>query len=1244
MATMGTPDYAAPEQQTGTADHRADIYSLGVVLYEMLTGERPKEHITPPSKHVQVDIRIDEIVLRALEKSPEMRFATAAEFRTQVEAVSESKTAKDRDASLVGAPTTSPVPTVALCSIWWFAIFIVLFFIVEHLPIVNPGIVAVAVMMLIAPLLRLVLLPAGRPLIQITSVLGWTLALPLAGFAVFFFAQGNFEHPGWHPSVEEAITTVLAVVGSFVLPWASLSLGHALMASAPKAARQELPHWAAIVACLAVVASLAFGWPFVLPQVPHDVHVAWLKGQLAALSGKKVADASSIEDKTVNKPGSSPQTVRTQVPDTSSSTSPAVLRSSAWQIPLWKLWRKGEQVEGASPSPSQLTDLRKLSTSALLAKPPELGYLAWQMTDLDAEPMLHRFPDGKVVSGTEANELLQRVGRVKCDDSNADVRFHYLHLWLNHPIFESGSLLDLTLSPSDGGETASAMAGSKTAFFKDKTWMSATRAVGLIGTPAQRVNIRLRYVIGPLTDMRDCDVVPGDTPFMSLYGGSQIGGFSQTEGGRALVTIGVNMAGMGNKHFSIDAILKDSREIIASEGRFLPRTPNGVGTMRFEFNTPLSEVRKFRIGVRDIQTKEWRNVLLPPLAQEAPVSGTSSQPKVSDPSTSFGPIIERVMSNDSLLDLDTGAQDTYAAIPQYPDPKNEPDQQRVAAMFDQVLALRSSHLEKQRMDVLFNDGAVWPFAMTTVFILEQRWNELEASELPTILRIAERTHPSDTFFNNGRPAPRTYAFRTREGGMGLLQVINPVHADGTAIPPPKASSGGPVQVMPKAHGVTIRYKLIQEAAVLGTPSVKGTEGEDLAKKAILEIARVDLERIKALHAANKATGLELQKAEAQVKWSEAMLVGDYVLAAEIRRDEALAMVKFHEALAAENRADGVDIVEAQQALIKAENALRQAQAGVVTQALQEKPMSGTSSAPLDERTNRQGKVTDNLQHPITNQLPKNPPPAPPKVIQRKVEQLQNDVPLKDPPQLRYIAWHTVKREEWQLYTPSGEKVAAPGDVPKEAWDWWMQSNERRANRTKATEKINYLTFIYSHPAIDNRSETRVDLFKPTGEGIEMEQWTSIHEDPKRPGELGWFSVGCLVPVALAGETITAKIKLSGGTWRIGKPVAVGEVNSGSIGTVMFSNSGEGADHRAFVTVVTLDEDVRKLPQWEVLGKLKEDSVVSQDRSTAVHFQDQWVHTITFLQPLAEFESFYIRHREPKTFTFENIKVPPIERK
>ena len=68
-------------------DHRADIYSLGVVFYQMLTGELPGKPIEPPSHRVQVDVRIDEIVLRALEQNPERRYQAAADIRTQIATV-----------------------------------------------------------------------------------------------------------------------------------------------------------------------------------------------------------------------------------------------------------------------------------------------------------------------------------------------------------------------------------------------------------------------------------------------------------------------------------------------------------------------------------------------------------------------------------------------------------------------------------------------------------------------------------------------------------------------------------------------------------------------------------------------------------------------------------------------------------------------------------------------------------------------------------------------------------------------------------------------------------------------------------------------------------------------------------------------------------------------------------------------------------------------------------------------------
>ncbi len=85
-SAAGTPQYMSPEQKEhGHTDHRADIYSLGVVLYELLTGELPADRLQPPSRKVQIDVRLDEIVLRALEKTPALRYQTAEELRTQVE-------------------------------------------------------------------------------------------------------------------------------------------------------------------------------------------------------------------------------------------------------------------------------------------------------------------------------------------------------------------------------------------------------------------------------------------------------------------------------------------------------------------------------------------------------------------------------------------------------------------------------------------------------------------------------------------------------------------------------------------------------------------------------------------------------------------------------------------------------------------------------------------------------------------------------------------------------------------------------------------------------------------------------------------------------------------------------------------------------------------------------------------------------------------------------------------------------
>jgi serine/threonine protein kinase len=111
---MGTPEYMAPEQAEGRpVDHRADLYALGVVLYQMLTGRAPFRGTTPhatlhaviyepppPPRQINPDLppAVEAVILKALAKRPEDRFQRGAEMVAALQR------------ALRGTPAAAPLP------------------------------------------------------------------------------------------------------------------------------------------------------------------------------------------------------------------------------------------------------------------------------------------------------------------------------------------------------------------------------------------------------------------------------------------------------------------------------------------------------------------------------------------------------------------------------------------------------------------------------------------------------------------------------------------------------------------------------------------------------------------------------------------------------------------------------------------------------------------------------------------------------------------------------------------------------------------------------------------------------------------------------------------------------------------------------------------------------------------------------------------------------------------------------
>lgn len=286
---IGTPHYMAPEQveKPQAVDHRADIYSLGVVFYEMLTGELPLGKFAPPSSIVRIDVRLDEVVLRALEKQPERRYQQASEVKTDVETIAgpdrpqggeplagqaEARPKPPRPDTAASPPSIARESVAAalflgpplLCLWFLFASP----FVLDVEALLPSGFIVFPVSAILGAALAWLVLrpnrrdahPARWAALAVAAAIVWGLSLPLGGGGMVL-AHRLSQEPNWYPAGGKALFTagvlgaaLLMIAGAMLL--GGLDLWRTRRAGSPLRGRH--PAWGAVgfwPACLVLMAA-----------------------------------------------------------------------------------------------------------------------------------------------------------------------------------------------------------------------------------------------------------------------------------------------------------------------------------------------------------------------------------------------------------------------------------------------------------------------------------------------------------------------------------------------------------------------------------------------------------------------------------------------------------------------------------------------------------------------------------------------------------------------------------------------------------------------------------------------------------------------------------------------------------------------------------------------------------------------------------------------------------------------------
>ena len=710
----GTPPYMAPEQTARReVDHRADIYALGVVLYEMLTGERPDKEAIAPSHKVQIDVRLDEIVLRALEKNPERRYEQASVFKTQVETLSASPNADAASASASSEKVRREQIVICSAAMICAIGFILMLVLALDYPRQSAGpwiLVGLSILGLIVCGVRLAgLWPFPSFLIPRPNFSSRNLGRPSDGRQNARPVNANLE------GGERISCAPFLAKCALVLFLTALTLPPIL------AAFTRSEGLALVVAVICGVASFGLGL------------LTWrlLPGRIAAIGVPVVVLAL---------------------------TSLVLVRKDQARRVMALEWQHAREIQ-------------KQEIAA--HEPPKLQYLAWQ-DEVQTNPQWRAWTvTGERVAREDLHLPPGFSSPSETDVSQTKVaaeKPRFLCLWFSQPALDAQSVAKITLlnDASQPVETPTHDFATSVSQPSPENWnlgwITASVCAGRMGQTPAKVTVRLEYSAGP---WRFVDELPVDFHgSMAVSNGALVTDPGQGADGKAFVQLTRDRTqDPGHEQFDFVAITKDGRRLNRvglSEG-----ATGNVVTERTTFGVPLDQIAKFECRRRPILTATWKDVPLP-----------------RDPaSLAFDPAVERTVCTQGVIDFETGnvAAELPATV------TNEDD-------IAKALLNALKWMRREGFDAMYDTGGWFSTKglkcvdMKTAPLANDAWDRLTPEQLPSAL--AEAKAEDWGSLDCQGELPKTYAFQTREGAVGILQLI------GTTEDP---------------QSVKLRYKLVQPA-------------------------------------------------------------------------------------------------------------------------------------------------------------------------------------------------------------------------------------------------------------------------------------------------------------------------------------------------------------------------------------------------------------------------------------------------